>query len=311
MRDHLAANLPEGPARDRFRDLVEPLFTKDEEDDRWRFDAKTWENAIPAIAGHLAENLEAHPLHDLWHRAAPIAGESNVGALLTHRRRLGATPWPLDPENLGRQGNQKDTRETLEHHSAAVTRRAEMHASLLPDPLPDALARAARHHDLGKLDPRFQAMLSGQRNFALTADAEPLAKSGPRNRTLARHFWSQADIPDGFRHELVSTLAADLIPEIRDHPERDLILHLIASHHGRCRAMAPIVPDPEPEPFEFTVGEGTLTYPGTDAPLGHIACGVTSRFWSLTRRFGWWGLPYLESLLRLADQYESANPSSK
>jgi CRISPR-associated endonuclease/helicase Cas3 len=91
-----------------------------------------------------------------------------------------------------------------------------------------------------------------------------------------------------------------------DHPEPDLLFHLIASHHGYCRPLAPPIQDKEPEPFEIMVNDELVKYYGVNYPLAHISSGVAERFWKLTRRFGCWGLPYLELLLRLADQQESA-----
>ena len=134
-----------------------------------------------------------------------------------------------------------------------------------------------------------------------TTESEPKASE--------KFYWQLAELPKGFRHELISALIVAQAKTIETQTERDLLLHLIASHHGYCRALAPVIPDNDPQQITTIVGEETITYPGTDCPLAHISDGVARRFWSQTRRFGWWGLAYLEALLRLADQRESAVPT--
>ena len=324
-RAELQRLLPTGDARDSFQSLVAPLFAGDEEEQRWRFRELDWKNAMPEIATHLATHLPpSHPWQQLWsHAAYRINGEPRLkndwkvvpypsqtldGVVFMNRSRVGATPWPFDPTDLGQQGSQAQESMSLAGHSQGVKNRAERNASGLPESLCSTLRDTGAWHDLGKLDPRFQAMLHGCSLWAVETK-DPLAKSGMRTLALQKLLRAQAELPKGFRHELISALIVNLSAAGRNHPENALLIHLISSHHGRCRAMAPVIPDYAPEPFNVEVSGETLTFAGENCPLAHMSQGVARRFWSLNRRFGWWGLAYLETLLRLADQYESANPS--
>ncbi len=231
------------------------------------------------------------------------------GIIARSKQRVGYTPWPLAPDFPGVQGNH-GLDITLAAHQRQVENLVERSADKLglPPKIKEALVCAARYHDLGKADPRFQAWLHG-RGIHFQSNSKTIAKSSypawmsPRLRKLAQ-------VPDGFRHEFLSALILAKSSEFQNRPERNLILHLIASHHGRCRAFATPFADNDPEDFDVVVNGETITYTGRSAPLTHIAEGVPRRFWELTRRFGWWGLPYLESIIRLADQEASAKPES-
>ena len=170
----------------------------------------------------------------------------------------------------------------------------------LPDDLTDAVARAGLLHDVGKADPRFQALLWGGNRLW---SGEPLAKSGqmPKGQAIAR-AQDTAEYPKGGRHELLSVRLAEsagsLLPE---KPElRDLTLHLIAGHHGYCRPFAPVVRDAASVASEFALDGARMQWSGSTG-LERLDSGVAERYWRLVRRYGWWGLAWLEALLRLAD----------
>lgn len=105
-----------------------------------------------------------------------------------------------------------------------------------------------------------------------------------------------------------------------DDDTGELALHLIASHHGYARPFAPVVPDEQ-----VATGQGgnlCLNGIGIDAtlsaaerqilaPVYRLDSGVPDRFWRLTRQYGWWGLAYLEGILRLADWEASHNPGEE
>jgi CRISPR-associated endonuclease/helicase Cas3 len=191
----------------------------------------------------------------------------------------------------------------LNRVGALASRFARM--SGLPSEVVSDCGLAAQLHDVGKLDPRFQVWLHNGDRLAAARAAAPLAKSGsvprtPRAMGTARR---KAGYPKGTRHELVSVRLAEAATQALDRAtDRDLVLHLIGTHHGRCRPFAPVVFDEVPVVVTFPA-ENTQTSSATG--LERLDAGVPERFWRLLRRYGWWGLALLEAIVRLADHRAS------
>jgi CRISPR-associated endonuclease/helicase Cas3 len=172
----------------------------------------------------------------------------------------------------------------------------------------DDLREAGRQHDIGKADPRFQRWLHGGSEVRAALSPHPLAKSAiPASDRAAREAARRrSGYPKGARHELQSLAllqgdAAWLDELAARGGDAELVLFLVASHHGHCRPFAPVVLDPLPVTVQF---EGRAA--SSDHGLACLDSGVSSRFWRLVERYGPHGLAALEALLRLADHHRSA-----
>ena len=137
----------------------------------------------------------------------------------------------------------------------------------LPEPQQMALVRAGRSHDLGKQRRVWQRSIKRYKD-------PPLAK-GPMQPSELAHY----------RHELGSLHDGDFSGLSGE--ARDLALHAIAAHHGRARPHFPVVESYDPEVNDDVVAE--------------LVREVPLRFDRLQRRYGRWGLAWLESILRAAD----------
>jgi CRISPR-associated endonuclease/helicase Cas3 len=187
------------------------------------------------------------------------------------------------------------------------------------DQLVRTLRMAARYHDAGKLDHRFQAWL----NRGIRPDpAEPLAKSGysPRSRR-SESYRLLAGWPRGKRHEIVSAvlveqaLRAGAFENADGGVDVELLRYLPAVHHGQMRPFLPMFRDgarrligsEEPDPNPVTVKakvEDKLVSVSSSQDLDFL--DHANRFLELNERYGPWGLAALEATLVLADRAASA-----
>ena len=81
-------------------------------------------------------------------------------------------------------------------------------------------------------------------------------------------------------------------------------MHLVASHHGWCRPFAPLLDDPDELAVQLQHGEAKLQA-STRHRAARLDSGVAERFWKLVGIYGWWGLAWLEAVMRLADHRAS------
>ncbi|MDQ8195796.1 type I-U CRISPR-associated helicase/endonuclease Cas3 [Coraliomargarita sp. SDUM461004] len=206
---------------------------------------------------------------------------------------------------------------TLPDHTEHVLQHLSQTLRFLPlNDFSDSLKMAALWHDSGKLDERFQALLCrGNLNAAMALN-EPLAKSKNLSLTVKERQQARdrSKIPKGFRHEMLSLgLAKKGLEESENENcsyRKDLILHLIAAHHGHARPFAPVVQDDSPPQIESTKIK-SIQVPDLNCderlkmPAHRVDSGVAERFWEMTKELGPWDLAYLETALRLADQQTS------
>lgn len=110
---------------------------------------------------------------------------------------------------------------------AERTRQLAENLGLAPE-FSEALELAAKYHDEGKRDLRFQQMLGAD------PEAGALAKSGRRSVAEAYRARSRSALPKGWRHEQLSALMVAASPEkVGEH--RDLVLRIIGCSHGHGR----------------------------------------------------------------------------
>ena len=230
---------------------------------------------VTADAG--AEGLGPPAAPDGWRHVRTFDTEFDASGGV--RTGLEVFKWQHDASNDG-TSSVLAVPQPLRSHSDQVAARVQATAERLrlPDDEIEALVIAARLHDDGKAAERWQRAMNAP------PEGRPYAK------TCGGGDWR---LLEGYSHEFGSLVAA----ERAELPEdtRDLILHLIAAHHGHGRPLIPFAgcEDEPPSKLEATAGAAAL------------------RFVRLQKRYGPWGLAWREAILRAADQSASRQWSEK
>jgi CRISPR-associated endonuclease/helicase Cas3 len=185
----------------------------------------------------------------------------------------------------------------LHEHVKDVVNKVEFFADKcgVGEKLRAALVRAAELHDLGKWDERFQTMLDPQRDPRLPPLGKSKSPDSPAGRRVRRKY---AGYPANARHELWSVALVDAGQLIAGGEVSDLIRYLIGTHHGHGRPLAPFWEDTETVTAR---NNGSAITAEDVTQFMAFGSGWVDTFWALNRRYGYWGLAYLEAILRRAD----------
>ena len=213
---------------------------------------------------------------------------------------------PAIMDGSDESGSLTGTGTELDRHLEGVGERAGRIAERLGLALEtvEDLRLAGRLHDVGKADRRFQAQLVGGDPIALEMLKAPLAKSLPGITRVRRY-------PAGMRHEVASVAMVESNTDVLSVAhDRDLVLHLVGTHHGWGRPLPPIVEDPEPQKLDYTF-DGHRLSADSDLTDSSLALDMADRFWRLVERYGYHGLAWLEAILRLADHQQSAEEATQ
>jgi CRISPR-associated endonuclease/helicase Cas3 len=231
-------------------------------------DDGTWED----VDWRFVMSTEPPPGGDwrLVHRFAQDAEENKALTVYVARAPNGERRG--DPAVGRREQGLAEHLADVEREAAETARRLALTASQTT-----VLKTAGRLHDLGKNRQLWQDAMHAPK------DGRPFAKTkgGGAPQSL-----------DGYRHEFGSLADGENDGELVGLPalDRDLVLHLVAAHHGCAR---PVIhaydPDPNRRPGE------------SDARAAEAAL----RFARLQKALGPWGLAWWEAVLRAADQQAS------
>ncbi len=260
-------------------------------------------SSLQKIIERLKDNFEIIPVG---------AGGENSGNgyyVLTERHRETKKPV-VDAgamDGSDETGSLTGTSIPLERHLEGVSKRAASTAKHLgfSPAIAEDLKLAGRLHDLGKVDQRFQLQLVGGDPVAQEMHRDkPLAKSLPGVRRVQKY-------PRGMRHEIASVAMiksnSDILGLAHD---KDLVLHLVGSHHGWARPFLPIIEDPDPQALSCTLGNHCMQA-NSNQVESSLALDMADRFWRLVQRYGYHGLAWLEAVLRLSDHQQSAEEAKQ
>ena len=200
----------------------------------------------------------------------------------TRRRRIAPVGEELPAEDGWRIAFETE----VSGFRVAVLKQVEKKAikpSLLRDHSQAVCSAAKKFATLATLQPE---LIDAIQNAGLHHDdgkASPIwqcaVKNGSPEQPLAKAVSMNARLLGGFRHEV----------ELLEVVDGDLAQHLIATHHAG--------------------GRPTWTGSGPLSPIRRHPERVLEqvrRHAALQTRYGWWGLAYLETILRAADAYVSA-----